>query len=401
MRPIRGSVHALRMILRATATAALAVSLITAGGTIHGAARTGAHRQAAAPAGAMLAAGDVGPRSSVPWRLVGPGWVLAQYSASTPSTARPTILYLVDPRGGRYTLYTWPASKPTPSLVAWSGDKARALFYADYPSPQTSQLVLATGHVEDIGLPAAQDPIGYTMPDGLNLLASYIPASGPDEVLRYNLAGQLQKVLVSGHDIYATVDNPDGATLAVSGDRGLELVSNLGGVIRKLPISGSGAGVCDPLRWWSSGTVLARCPSGVTAGRLWLVPASGAAPAALTPARHGGIDLGDLGAWRLPSGLYLQAAGACGSIYIGRQASNGSVTRINVPGTLNSDNFVLAANGAQLLVHARTWTGPAPCGPAQSLLWFNPATRGEVWLLRAPSRANGVLAALAYGRPNG
>lgn len=387
------------MILRAAATAVLAVSLMTAGGTFHGAARSDGLR-AAAPAGVMLAAGAVGPRSSVPWRLVGPGWVLGQYSASTLSTKRPTTLYLVDPRGGRYTLYTWPASKLTPSLGAWSGDKARALLF--YPSLRMSQIVLATGHVENIPFPSSRGPIGYTMPDGLNLLAVDIPNSGTDRVLRYNLAGQLQKVLVSGHDIFSAVDNPDGVTLAVTGDRGLELVSNLGGVIRKLPVSGSSAGICVPVRWWSSGTILANCPSGLSQRRLWLVPASGAAPTALTPPRgNHGIDLGDQAAWRLRSGLYLQAAGACGTIFIARQASNGSVTQINVPGTLNADNYVLAADGARLLVHARTYALHAPCGPAQSLLWFNPATRAEQWLFRTPAGAEGVLAAFAYRRPNG
>jgi hypothetical protein len=389
------------MIFRAIATAALAASLIMSGsGASHGAARPSGHRVAAAPAGVMLAAGDVGPRSAVPWRLVGPGWVLAQYSASTPSTARPTTLYLVNPRGGRYSLYTWPASKRVPTLFAWSGDKARALFFADTPSPQTSQIVLATGRVENIPLPAAQGPIGYTMPDGLNLLTSGSIRSRLDEVVRFNLAGKLQKVLARGLDFYAAVDNPNGATLAVSGDHGLELVSNLGRVIRRLPLpaSGSDPAVCVPARWWASGTILASCPSGVGRVRLWLVPASGAAPTALTPAPgYRGPELGD--AWRLRSGLYLQAGGPC--VFIGRQVRNGSVTQVNVPGSLSSDDLALAANGARLLVQARTFAPVAPCGALESLLWFNPATHAEQWLFKAPPQVDGVLAALAYGRPNG
>ena len=46
--------------------------------------------------------------------------------AGKPLAAAP-VLYLIDPQGGRYQLYRWPITRNPPSLVDWSGDKARAL----------------------------------------------------------------------------------------------------------------------------------------------------------------------------------------------------------------------------------------------------------------------------------
>jgi len=44
--------------------------------------------------------------------------------------------------------------------------------------------------------------------------------------------------------------------------------------------------------------------------------------------------LGDLDAWHLPGGLYLQSAGPCGVLQIFKQRSNGSITLVMVPNTI-------------------------------------------------------------------
>ena len=130
--------------------------------------------------------------------------------------------------------------------------------------------------------------------------------------------------------------------------------------------------------------MLASCaPPDSSIWQLWLVPISGAPPKALTPPRNPARsgDFGDLDAWRLPSGLYLQAAGACGVLHIYRQASGGSIKLVTVPHT-SGDNRVLTARGSRLLVQA-----PTSCVGSNSLLWFNPGTHAEQWLIRAPSSA--------------
>ena len=106
-------------------------------------------------------------------------------------------------------------------------------------------------------------------------------------------------------------------------------------------------------------------------------------------------DLGDLDAWSLPTGLYLQSAGPCAVLQIFKQARNGSITLVHVPGTIG-DNHVLTADGSRLLIQA-----PTGCLGSNSLLWFNPATHAEQWLIRAPYSVIGVDVALPfYSREN-
>src|SRR6266436_2227985 len=89
---------------------------------------------AVAPGGrtAQLHAGQTGPRSAVPWKQVGPGWVLSVYWPGKadifrkPAAAVP-VLYLFNPAGGRYVIRRWPATKNPPFVMDWSGDMARAL----------------------------------------------------------------------------------------------------------------------------------------------------------------------------------------------------------------------------------------------------------------------------------
>jgi hypothetical protein len=67
-------------------------------------------------------------QARVPWAEVGPGWNLVEYTNATLTKQAPATLYLVSPGGTRYSLYSWRASEAFgPWLIAWSGDKTRAL----------------------------------------------------------------------------------------------------------------------------------------------------------------------------------------------------------------------------------------------------------------------------------
>ena len=58
---------------------------------------------------------------------------------------------------------------------------------------------------------------------------------------------------------------------------------------------------------------------------------------------------------------------------------------------------MLTARGSRLLVQA-----PSECTGSVSLLWFNPATRAEQWLIRSPAHVIGVTVAIPfYSRQNG
>jgi TolB protein len=211
---------------------------------------------------------------------------------------------------------------------------------------------------------------------------------------RYSQTGQLIKVLATGPGYDTAIYSSDGTTLAVSGSQGLELVSNHGGVIRRLPVPGAaGQSGCWPHRWWNSGTVLADCmAAGADRSRLWLVPVSGARPTALTPQRGAASrDLGDFDAWQLPSGLFLQAAGPCGTVQILRQAPNGPVIPVLVPHTTGNNNWIVTVAGSRMLLKAQTG-----CPGSTSLVWYNPRTQAEQWLIRTPGDQFGVLGAVAY-----
>jgi hypothetical protein len=336
--------------------------------------------------------------AGVPWARVGPGWVLAEYwparelSGGQVKAAAPT-LYLIDPAGLRYVLHRWPATKNPPYVLDWSGDKTRALIGFE-GSSKLEQLTLATGQASPVRLPAKVEPLGYTRPTGQGLLG--LRAAGSRfQLARYSLTGSLVQVLATGPDDETAVYSPSGQTLAVAGATGVQLVSNSGGVLRTLPVPGTGSDGCLPARWWNATTILATCVAkGARRDRLWLVPASGARPAALT-AQHGkhSADPGDLDAWRLSAGLYLQSLKASGSGLIFRQAAGAAVRPVTVPAT-SDNNWILAADGARLLIGAET-----PCWTSRSLLWFSPSTGKEQFLFKTPHKLAGVLGDTAYGQP--
>src|SRR5207249_2398920 len=103
---------------------------------------------------------------------------------------------------------------------------------------------------------------------------------------RYGQSGRLVQSLgysADGQALYA----PSGAEFVTGTSHGLKLVGNRGSLIRALPVPGTSANTCNPVRWWDGRTVLASCePPGSAAPQLWLVPVSGAHPKALTPPRN-------------------------------------------------------------------------------------------------------------------
>jgi hypothetical protein len=376
-----------------TVTAIASAVLLTAGTT------------AASGVAAARSAGGTA-RASVPWGRVGVGWVLAQYTsapAGPGARSGPEALYLISPGGTRYELASWPNDRTAPVLAAWSPDGKRALFevvsdQGEVEQGRAEQLTLATGQLSTFVLQgAAATPIGYTTPDGLNIVAYRPLATGGNGLARYTLSGRLASPLgysANGEVLYA----PAGTEFVTGASDGLKLVSNSGKLLRPLPIPGTAANLCNVVRWWDSGTVLASCsPPDSGTSQVWLVPLSGRPPTALTPLRNPKTgDNGDFDAWSLPSGLYLQSAGACGVLQIFKQAPNGSITLVTVPHT-EGDNHVKTALGSRLLIEA-----PTSCEGSISLLWFDPGTRAEQWLVRTPATVAGVVVAIPfYSRENG
>jgi hypothetical protein len=285
--------------LMAIATAVLSAGALTAALLTTGTAATAEPASTAEAATTSHAASFARP-AGVPWSHVGPGWVLTQYVAAVPEGGKPgpVTLYLISPTGARYQLAHWPDSRTAPSLVAWSPDGKRALFQVFSGQGRAEQLTLATGQMTTFVMQGDATPIGYTTPRGLNILASR-PSDNDFIEGRYSLSGRLLKSLGSRGALYT----PSGTEFAAGASHGLKLVSNRGPLIKQLPVPGTAANTCGPVRWWDSGTILASCARPAGAGsRLWLVPVSGTRPRALTrphdPRTTG--DFGDLDAWQRP-----------------------------------------------------------------------------------------------------
>lgn len=346
---------------------------------------------------ASAATGKTGQagQASVPWNKVGPGWSLVEYSqgiAGEPSKPGATTLYLIAPSGQRYTLDHWSPKSGVPVLLDWSGDKSRALLVTD--SGQLEQLTLANGKVTHFGMAGQAQAAGYSRPDGQNIIGTSLTKSGNTMIGRYSLTGHLLKQLTVTSNGAFVISASDGRTLAAAASKGLELVSNAGGVIRSLPVPGTIANTCQPIRWWNSTTVLATCAGSHTsspATRVYLVPVNGARPTALTPQRGSNSrDLGDFDAWQISGSTYVQAAGPCGTVQIFRQASNGSITLVSPAGTTGND-LIRTVYGSRMLLDAQTG-----CPGSTSLLWYDPRTHAEQWLLRTPSKQIGVISAIPY-----
>jgi hypothetical protein len=373
---------------------------------------SGAHVSGPPPV-RMLASGKVGPRSTVPWKLVGAGWALAEFSGAGGAITT----FLVDPAGGRYDIAAWPAAGTT--LLAWSGNADTALYETSSGSTASySLLSLPSGTITHLSLPAGVAVTGFTRPDGLNLVAVQ---QGPVryKLERYNLQGALQATLavaarrpsqpawtdVCGSECGA-LSSPDGDTAVwgVAGDE-MQLVDNAGGLIRRLHVPQSGTPPsCTPIRWWNGFSVLASCTAAAQPGatRLWLVPTDGTAPTPLTLASGSGSGAGFYtGAWRAAGGVYVTATSSAqcpsaptgpGGLGVLRLTAAGTAAAVSVPGSTGYHNGILGSDGGRLLVLAETG-----CPGSSSLMWYNPSSGQATPLLAAPSGGDGVVAAVAYG----
>jgi TolB protein len=143
--------------------------------------------------------------------------------------------------------------------------------------------------------------------------------------------------------------------------------------------------------------VLVGCASKSLPGipRLWLFPVSGGRVTALTAQRTGrGQDLGDIAAWKLTSGVYLQALGACGVQFIATQSRNGSAHQVAIPGVHYASDMIVTGHGASLLVNANNG-----CSAGAALVWFNPHTKKVTWVIRGLKSGIGLESVVPFGRP--
>ena len=329
---------------------------------------------------------------------LGPG---EQPPAGSPSEENEsTTVFLVNPIGGRY-LVTTLAPPASWHVADWSLDGRRALLERFGTSPSVDQLDLTTGVVHVVTVEQSLAGASYTRPTGLAVLVGRdVPATGDTvrpALVRLGLDGAQQQSYPMdfphvGRYGGSWKSTPDGTQLVVGASNGMAVLGNSGTIIREFTV-GAGAS-CSPVRWWDAGVMLATCLSAdSTSPRLWLVPLSGAAPTALTKPTAG--DLGDVDAWRIPSGTFSQSLGGCGSEYVSRVGADGTTTRVDVPGVDPTKSIaVVGSHGDQLLLQAT-----AECGAGQSLLWFSPSADTTTVVLGPPLNGGGVKGAVLYSDP--
>ena len=407
--------------------AAAAAAILLAGGIVYAvsgpstrhAATPGVSASAVAkPAVRMLPNGRTGGRAIIPWSLIGPGWALAEVSTARPDANGAAagsgryITYLVDPAGGKYRIATT-SGPAAPDLLAWSGNGRTALYaVGGGQAGRYGLLTLASGQLTSLPLPAGVTALGFTRPDGLNILAV---RQKQDKYLleRYTLAGTHAATI-------GTLPRPAGATDVLQGNalssplgttavwgvsgHEMQLVSNAGGLIRRLRVPAGTPPSCTPISWWTGQTVLAYCnvAGAPEAGRLWLVPAGGSAPAALTGVSGSPSGVGDLsGAWQAGGSTYITAttSAQCQSAASGPggqqilQLRGGGESKVSIPGSTNNHASVVAGVGQRLLVLAQT-----SCPGTSSLIWLNVSTGTARTVLTAPAAGEvGVVDAVPYG----
>jgi len=337
----------------------------------------------------------------VPWRDAGPGWSVAGYSAASlsGSVQGRTRFYLVSPAGRKYQFYvTSPAAYPSVDLIDWSGDRHRILvrlvgagnrFRLRY-----EQISLVTGTVVNrFSLPSNVDPLEYTRPRGSSFLADGFGSRAG--LSQYSLTGHLQRKFTDNNKIVeGGLEAPDGSFLVGDTLTGLDQISSTGHLIRRIRIPAH-VEFCVADRWWNHNTLLANCPgrSPFNTDRPWLVPLHGGSPMPLTPALpNHGLFTGYVGAWRLPSGLYLLADNDRDTLSIVRQSPDGTRHAIHIPGAAGNSDYILTTLGPRLLLQSAI----GPGGPSD-LFWYNPATRAIRFLFRTPPGKYGVAGVVPYG----
>ena len=169
---------------------------------------------------------------------------------------------------------------------------------------------------------------------------------------------------------FSALYTPDGTAVITSASKGLEEVSNTGGIVKRLPAATSVV-TCFPNRWWSAGTVLAGCYASSTAGCDCGCSMSAQVGPGCSPRRRSRLRRQMVpGNWA--AGFYVQAEVSCPSI--DQVSPSNSVHSVRVPG-IRSASMVDSA-GPRLLV-----TGSPRClSASNSLFWFNPSTHALTYV---------------------
>jgi TolB protein len=360
----------------------------------------------------------------VPWNHVGDGWTLATWNPvaghlpgeppapdEVPPAQAANTLFLIDAVGRRYAVTTFaPNDKGwKPHLLDWSGDGGRALF-----SLGDDTVIVVDLHTGNQTSFPTRASARFSRPKGEAIVLAESSPDHPSTLQRVDLAGNVQltypteNLAGAGRFGGNYLETPDGTTLVLSTanrgndavprtDNSFVLMGNDGTVGRVLPVPMPG-GVCRTTRWLTPTDFVASCTAQKSAGsQLWKVPLDGSAPTALTALNNAknepGFDgdYGDIDAWQLPSGTFVQSLGACGVVFLSRVTSDGHTQRVKVPGAGNNIDVVGSSGGSLVL---KSTTG---CSPSTALMSYDPAANATKVLLGPTVNDGRVVDAMTFG----
>lgn len=233
--------------------------------------------------------------------------------------------------------------------------------------------------------------ISFSRPTGKAILlhAGATPNGGYLPLQRFSLTGTRELCYPAQFPRAGAADGgfletADGTELVLSTQNGMEVVSNAGQPVRALALHPPFS--CEQLNWWTSRSVLADC-----SGQLLAYPLSGGRPEQLTSSRDAGTFLG---AWRLPSGTYAEAA-ACGSTWLEKLNPNGTATTLTIPGAANAGTVrPLGTYRDQLPLLIG---GGCDGHFAYSMVdWYNPAANVARTVIGGPAGGGYVTGALLF-----
>lgn len=328
----------------------------------------------------------------------GAGWYLATIEHGKPGpygiNATRQRLVLVAPDGHRTRLLDQPARKAG-RLVDWSPDGSVALLVSqDEKHPQATRVDVATGATTKLPLPADVADV-VLAPDGDGILAVAYQDQHTDRAPLSEITWDGTRTTISADVDGPVLPSPDGGTLVTHGAgwhaKVIRVLSAAeGSVLQKVHTPTH----CYPVRWWDDERVLADCSAKRGTTTLSLIDVHTATVTPLTgrtdPQPE---DLGHLDARRIDSGLYVQVAGPCGYVYLGRHHHDGRVTKVRVPGAVGNVLLIDGRGSRLTLEHAISCDGSAP---RSALTRFDPETKKERVLVVLPRR-EAFGAVLPYG----
>ncbi|NYD42730.1 hypothetical protein [Nocardioides panaciterrulae] len=354
---------------------------------------------AATPGGSPATARGAATARAVP--TPGSGWFLTVVEHGRRNRygeleARRQRLELVSPAGERTGVYArdlGPHGRGAFLIADWSADGRTALLVTNPGLKSQHALVVDVGTrvVRNVSL---GDSVASALLDGDGgLLLTGYSKGGDRGAPLWRLPQDGQRTRLAARVDGPVLPSPDHLSLVTGTTswrgHGLRVLDRNGELQKRIATGAH----CTPVRWWDTSTVEVQCAHRSTLTLSLVDLTTGSVTALTRPHGRDSADLGDLDARRVASGLYLQASGPCGYLFLARQRDDGSVAEVRVPHAVGNVLLIGAEDDRLVIEHAASCDGATP---RAVLARFDPASHEEQPIVRLGRHAD-FGRVLAYG----